>query len=98
MQENNQRSLACFDVMHSDSICHDELAADLRCRHILLRIMGSGSMLVAALYDIHGNLPALKAVLEDVRQLNVSEVVVGGDVLPGPGGQGIQRRAPPADR
>jgi putative phosphoesterase len=41
-------------------------------------------MRVAALYDIHGNLPALEAVLRDVRQADVDQVVVGGDVLPGP--------------
>lgn len=39
---------------------------------------------VAALYDIHGNLPALEAVLEEVRQARVDRIVVGGDVLPGP--------------
>ena len=39
---------------------------------------------VAALYDIHGNLPALEAVLEEVQQLDVEAIVVGGDVLPGP--------------
>jgi len=41
-------------------------------------------MRVAALYDIHGNLPALEAVLREVRQTNVDQVVVGGDVFPGP--------------
>jgi len=41
-------------------------------------------MLIAALYDIHGNLPALDAVLEEVRQAGVDRVVVGGDVVPGP--------------
>jgi len=41
-------------------------------------------MQVAALYDIHGNLPALEAVLQDIRQAEVDHVVVGGDVLPGP--------------
>jgi len=41
-------------------------------------------MRVAAIYDIHGNLPALEAVLEDVRQDTVDLLVVGGDVLPGP--------------
>jgi predicted phosphodiesterase len=39
---------------------------------------------VAALYDIHGNLPALEAVLEELQQLSVDAIVVGGDVLPGP--------------
>ena len=39
---------------------------------------------VAALYDIHGNLPALEAVLDDVRQTGVDLIVVGGDVVPGP--------------
>jgi predicted phosphodiesterase len=41
-------------------------------------------MRVAALYDIHGNLPALDAVLQDIRQANVDQIVVGGDVVPGP--------------
>ena len=41
-------------------------------------------MKVAALYDIHGNLFALEAVLREVRDARVDLVVVGGDVLPGP--------------
>jgi putative phosphoesterase len=41
-------------------------------------------MRVAAIYDIHANLPALEAVLQDIRQAEVDQVVVGGDVLPGP--------------
>lgn len=41
-------------------------------------------MRVAALYDIHGNLPALEAVLRAVREAGVDRVVVGGDVIPGP--------------
>jgi predicted phosphodiesterase len=41
-------------------------------------------MRVAALYDIHGNLPALDAVLDDVRRAGVDAIVVGGDVVPGP--------------
>ncbi len=41
-------------------------------------------MRVAALYDIHGNLPALEAVLDEVRQAKVDEIVIGGDVVPGP--------------
>lgn len=41
-------------------------------------------MRIAALYDIHGNLPALDAVLEEMRQAEVDQIVVGGDVLPGP--------------
>lgn len=39
---------------------------------------------VAALYDIHGNLPALEAVLLDVAAAGVDHIVVGGDVVPGP--------------
>jgi predicted phosphodiesterase len=39
---------------------------------------------IAALYDIHGNLPALDAVLAEVRTAAVDAIVVGGDVLPGP--------------
>lgn len=41
-------------------------------------------MCVAAIYDIHGNLPALEAVLDEVRQADVDQIVVGGDVVPGP--------------
>jgi predicted phosphodiesterase len=41
-------------------------------------------MRIAALYDIHGNLPALEAVLGDIRQADVDQIVVGGDVVPGP--------------
>ena len=41
-------------------------------------------MRVAALYDIHGNLPALEAVLQEIRQADVDQIVVGGDVVPGP--------------
>jgi len=41
-------------------------------------------MRVAALYDIHGNLPALEAVLEEVRLAEAELIIVGGDVLPGP--------------
>lgn len=41
-------------------------------------------MRVAALYDIHGNLPALEAVLQTIPQAEVDLIVVGGDVLPGP--------------
>lgn len=39
---------------------------------------------VAAIYDVHGNLPALEAVLRDIETCNVDAIVVGGDVLPGP--------------
>src|SRR5580700_8665765 len=41
-------------------------------------------MRVAALYDIHSNLPALEAVVRDVRLDKIDRIVVGGDVLPGP--------------
>ncbi len=41
-------------------------------------------MRVAAIYDIHANLPALEAVLAEVRRENVDLILVGGDVLPGP--------------
>jgi putative phosphoesterase len=41
-------------------------------------------MRVAALYDIHGNLPALEAVISEIRRAEVDRVVVGGDVIPGP--------------
>jgi predicted phosphodiesterase len=41
-------------------------------------------MRVAAIYDIHGNLPALEAVLQEILQAEVEHIIVGGDVVPGP--------------
>ena len=41
-------------------------------------------MRVAALYDVHGNLPALEAVLADVERETVDLVLAGGDVVWGP--------------
>lgn len=41
-------------------------------------------MRVAALYDIHGNLPALEAVLREIAQAQVDLIVIGGDVVAGP--------------
>jgi putative phosphoesterase len=41
-------------------------------------------MRVAALYDIHGNLPALEAVLHQIAHANVELLLVGGDVVSGP--------------
>jgi predicted phosphodiesterase len=40
-------------------------------------------MNVLALYDIHGNLDALEAVLADPRAAGADAIVVGGDVVPG---------------
>lgn len=39
---------------------------------------------VAALYDVHGNLPALEAVLSDLENMDLDLLVVGGDVASGP--------------
>jgi putative phosphoesterase len=39
---------------------------------------------VAALYDVHGNLPAFDAVLADVARADVDAVVIGGDNVAGP--------------
>ena len=41
-------------------------------------------MRVAVLADIHGNLPALEAVLRDVDAAGVDAVVLGGDLADGP--------------
>ena len=40
-------------------------------------------MRVAALHDVHGNLPALDAVLADVERERVDQIVFGGDVAAG---------------
>lgn len=44
-------------------------------------------MRLAALSDIHGNLPALEAVLADARAQGVDAVLVAGDTAGGPGQQ-----------
>ena len=41
-------------------------------------------MRVAALYDVHGNLPALEAVLADPRCKAADAIVCGGDLVAGP--------------
>lgn len=41
-------------------------------------------MKIVALYDIHGNLPALDAVLKEVEQEHPDVILVGGDIVPGP--------------
>ncbi|MEZ4660389.1 MAG: metallophosphoesterase family protein [Caldilineaceae bacterium] len=40
-------------------------------------------MRIAVLTDIHGNLSAFEAVLEDVTQRQVDQIVIGGDVVNG---------------
>jgi predicted phosphodiesterase len=41
-------------------------------------------MRVAALYDVHGNLPALQAVLEALERDQPDAIVFGGDIIAGP--------------
>ncbi|HEY7197988.1 MAG TPA: metallophosphoesterase family protein [Gaiellaceae bacterium] len=41
-------------------------------------------MRVAALYDIHGNLPALEAVLAEVGGTGADVILLGGDIVGGP--------------
>ncbi|MBX6341710.1 MAG: metallophosphoesterase family protein [Thermomicrobiaceae bacterium] len=41
-------------------------------------------MRVAALYDVHGNLPALEAALTEIDGLEVDFVLFGGDLAAGP--------------
>ncbi len=40
-------------------------------------------MRIAAIYDIHGNLPALDAVLQEIDRENPDLIVVGGDIASG---------------
>lgn len=49
-------------------------------------------MRIAALYDIHGNLPALDAALTDVDNAGADLVVVGGDIVWGPMPQRVLER------
>jgi predicted phosphodiesterase len=49
-------------------------------------------MKILALYDIHGNLEALDAVLGDPRSAGADVVVVGGDTVPGPSARACLER------
>jgi putative phosphoesterase len=42
------------------------------------------SVRIAALYDVHGNLPALEVVLAEIAEDPVDRLVIGGDVVAGP--------------
>lgn len=53
----------------------------------------SGRKRIAVLADVHGNLPALDAVIEDLRAQAVDEVLVGGDLVGrGPQGTAVVER------
>lgn len=41
-------------------------------------------MRVAALYDIHGNIDALEAVLDEIERESIDRVLIGGDLAWGP--------------
>src|SRR4051812_26999542 len=41
-------------------------------------------MRVAAIYDIHGNEPALEAALNEIQKEQPDLIVVGGDIVSGP--------------
>ncbi|MEI5907938.1 metallophosphoesterase family protein [Bacillus spongiae] len=49
-------------------------------------------MNIAALYDIHGNLPALNAVLGEIEKSEVDLIVIGGDIVSGPMPQQVLER------
>lgn len=40
-------------------------------------------MVVATLYDIHGNLPVLEAVLVEIDALGIEKILIGGDIAYG---------------
>lgn len=61
-------------------------------RHLLHSEKGIRLVKIAALYDIHGNLPALNAVLEDLENIQPDIIVIGGDIVSGPmPGQTLER-------
>ncbi len=56
-------------------------------------------MRIAALYDVHGNLPALEAVLADPRCAAADLIVSGGDLVAGPmPGECVDRLAGEGER
>jgi predicted RNA-binding protein YlqC (UPF0109 family) len=55
-----------------------------RGRRTLVEIVDNGAVRVAALYDVHGMLAALEAVLAELEHEDLDGVVLGGDVVGGP--------------
>ncbi len=56
-------------------------------------------MRVAVLADIHGNLPALEAVLAEIERLDVDRIVLNGDIAGGPlAGKTLDRLAELGER
>jgi predicted phosphodiesterase len=49
-----------------------------------MTVVTTESRRLAALYDVHGNLPALEAVLAEVERERCDLIVFGGDVAAGP--------------
>ncbi len=49
-------------------------------------------MRLAVLADIHGNLPALEAVLRDLRQFHLDGMIVAGDMVAGPNSVEVLRQ------
>src|SRR5262249_306656 len=89
------RALAASVGRRFDRPVHDDSAARDRARPEAPRaLLGRAGgrclaaeqslMRVAALYDIHGNLPALDAVLAEVDTEGFDAIVVGGDACWGP--------------
>lgn len=56
-------------------------------------------MRVAVLADIHGNLPALKAVLAEIDRLAIDRIVLNGHIAAGPlPSETLDRLAEPGER
>ena len=48
---------------------------------------------IAVIADIHANMPALEAVIRDIEQQEIDEVLVGGDLVGrGPQGSAVVKR------
>ena len=62
------------------------------CATTQLRYRGASAMRILALYDIHGNIDALAAVLADPRAADPDLVIVGGDAVPGAFGNEVLDR------
>jgi len=55
--------------------------------------MGTDVSRIAVLADVHGNVPALEAVLDDIARTGADRVVVGGDLVGrGPEGRAVVER------
>src|SRR5260370_13483680 len=76
--------MPCVGIWPPGSACSELCTRAARTGTGLTATEGRCLMRVAVLADIHGNLPALEAVLFDIEAAGVDVIVLNGDIADGP--------------